>query len=97
MNLIEESYGYSFNDTDVTTAEITVNFNTKGVLGDKTLAAVQYYYDSETGETNDLTLHINTDKFFKNLSSTNENGSTSSTNLYLDRTLAHELTHAIMH
>ena len=98
MNLIEESYGYSFNDTDVTVATINVDFDTgtTKVLGSNILAAVGYNYFIEEGTAFKLTLYINTNNFFKNLSATNVNGSTSSSGLYLDRTLAHELTHAIM-
>ena len=64
MNLIEESYGYSFTDEDATVTSINVSFGRSNLLSSSTLAAVQYFYDPNAGKTGNLVLHINTDAFF---------------------------------
>ena len=96
LNLSEESYGISFNDAKASVKDIGLYFyNGQGV--DKTLAAVQYSQRDEDGAINKLLLKVNM-YYFTGLSSTDVDGeSTNSTikNL-LDRTLAHELTHANM-
>ena len=86
LKLIKESYDYSFNDSDAATKEITVVFNSSGGY----LAYTEYKKD-----TKKLYLHINKDAF-NNFSSTDVNGKSSKDPTYLDRTIAHELTHAIM-
>ena len=93
LNLIEESYGLTF-DNDASISEIDLDFDYS--LGSSTLAAVSYTTSSSTGKVTNLGLHINTDNFFKNISTDNVNGSTSNAKIYLDRTLAHELTHAVL-
>ncbi|MBQ7197647.1 MAG: hypothetical protein IJS29_00125, partial [Selenomonadaceae bacterium] len=93
LDLIEESYGLTFDD-DATVKTINLDFDYD--LGSGTLAAVGYNYNTTNGKTQTMSLYINTKNFFKNLSTTNVNGSTANSTLYLDRTLAHELTHAIM-
>ena len=99
LELIKESYGnnYSFDDTtsSATVKSISVNFyNTSN----STLAYVQYSYDTSNGKATNLSLNINM-KYYGSLDTTDfdENGESSNASAgYLDRTLAHEFTHAIM-
>ncbi len=85
LKLIKDSYGFSFADSDATVKEITLNFVEES---DDSLAYVNY-------ESNSLTLNVNTNRF-KNISAEDINGSEETAPFYLDRVLAHELTHAIM-
>ena len=89
--MIQESYGYSFADEDALTQDITVKFYSNA--SDGTLA----YVESGTDDDDNLELSLNINMgIFKNLDKTNKNGKSKNTDEYLDRTLAHELTHAIM-
>ena len=90
LNLIEESFGYSFKDKDVESDEIALKFYSK--KNDGTLAYVGSAWD-ENGLELDLNINMG---LFKNLISSNKNGKAKNMDEYLDRTLAHELTHAIM-
>ena len=91
LNLIQESYGYGFADEDALTQDITVKFYSNA--SDGTLA----YVESGTDDDDNLELSLNINMgIFKNLDKTNKNGKSKNTDEYLDRTLAHELTHAIM-
>lgn len=92
LNLIEESYGYSFEDKDVWANDILVKFYSDA--DDGTLAYVGTSWTDD--DQLKLTLNVNMG-IFSNLDKKNKNGvSKDDTETYLDRTLAHELTHAIM-
>ena len=95
LDLIKQSYGseFSFDEGDVKSAAktITVNFTNAGT-------ALAFVTSSDIYEdtSDDITLTINT-RYYSSIASDNVNGeSTFETAGYLDRTLAHELTHAIM-
>lgn len=90
LKLIEESFGYSFKDTDAYTNTIDLKFYSKKNSG--TLAYVSSAGDHEDVE---LEMYINMG-IFKNLIKSNKNGKAKNDDEYLDRTIAHELTHAIM-
>ena len=86
LKLIEESYNYNFADADAEVSTLTVIFtNEDGYLG-------------ATGWTPDgksLTLLINS-RYYYNFSETDYDGLSPKGQKELDRTVAHELTHAIM-
>lgn len=90
LNLIKESYDYSFNDADTSVKDITVQFVTD-----------PRDYLAGTGDTTTIngiktrTLVINK-AYYNNFSSEDKNGISPSGKVYLDRTIAHELTHAVM-
>lgn len=92
LTLLKESYGYSFNDYDATVREISVEFT--NVSNGGYLAYVRHPQDSD-GKSTSLSLTIN-EAYFKSFANSDVNGKSSSNQGYLDRTLAHELTHAIM-
>ncbi len=90
LNLIKESYGYSFADDDATVKEILVKFENKS-----TASYLAYSdYPTKVNGRYTLTLTINR-AYFRNLQSTDVNG-ISNKKGYLDRTISHELTHSIM-
>ena len=102
LNLIEESYGLSFTEDGVTGNNINVEF----VNEDKNyMAQVEtsytYHYSIQGSERiltsidADLTLQINM-KHFENVDVSDVSGYAGSPSGYLDRTIAHELTHAVM-
>ena len=96
LTLIEESYGLSFTETGTYVNEITLKFEnnpSSNILAYVTSSYSGYSYSYMTA--NSLTLTINMGRF-TDLSTTDVNGTGSNTALYLDRTLAHELTHAVM-
>ena len=88
LKLIKESYDYSFNDSDVKVNEITVVFKNDSKGG--YLAYTEFKKDSKR-----LFLYINK-AAYNNFSSTDVNGISSKDPSYLDRIIAHELTHGIM-
>lgn len=93
LSLIEDSFGLSFNDSDALVKEIDVTFNNKPALG--YLAYVNF--QNNNGKYK-LILNVNT-AHFKSFESSDVNGKSTtkaSEAFYLDRTIAHELTHAIM-
>ena len=93
LDLIAESYGnnYGFNSqSSATTKTMWVIFNN---TGKGTLAATSGGPAYAQKSTDDLDLYINM-YYYKN--ATGENGKPDNGQAYLDRTLAHELTHAVM-
>ena len=91
LNLIKESYGYSFTDDDVTVKEITVVFK-----NDKRSSYMAYVdYPEQINGRYSLTLNINKAQC-PTFKTTDVNGSTSVASAYLDRIISHELTHGIM-
>lgn len=103
MDLIEESYGVNFRNESASVKEITMKFVEDN--SSSALAWVSYNGAGENGKTNMLELSVNM-KYFKTMSTQDtsnvngesyiSNGSGSQTGGVLDRTIAHELTHAIM-
>ena len=95
LNLISESYGsnYAFNSSS-SVKKIYVSF----YEGGSTLASTGgYFADSSHKTINKLSLQINMSKY-KSLIIGNTDGKMSDRNeYYLDRILAHELTHAVMY
>lgn len=91
LKLIENSFGYSFKDTDAAPKEITVIFKNEPRMG---YLAYTGYPQNINGHYT-LSIVIN-NAYFGNISTSNVNGKSSNAPSYLDRTIAHELTHAIM-
>ena len=94
LTLINESYGYNFTDADASVNEITVTFVRNSRSGE---LASTYYVDLDPpdGKIDQLVLTINT-AHYANFAADDVNGISSSGQEYLDRTIAHELTHAVM-
>lgn len=99
MNLVNESYEMNFMDLSATVHEMEVFLNDEGDNGK--LAYVTNQYDTSTGKTNKLTLTVNL-HYYGKIDMNDPNGKPLDANgkptlqAYLDRTLAHEMTHAIM-
>ena len=99
LDLIAESYGSNFSfssDSKATVKNISVNFYNSSK--DHVLASVSYAYDSSNGNSASLKLNINMNYYSSITSDTidQDGKSSASGSLYLDRVLAHELTHAVM-
>lgn len=94
LDLINASYGYSFNNSDVYFKNVTVSFIDNS---SSTLRAWNHWYDTNSdGKVDKVVLAVNM-KYYKDIDLTNPNGYSSAAGFYLDKTLAHELTHTIMH
>ena len=95
LKLIADSYGSNFGfgySSSATVDDMHVGFYNSA---DNVLAYVQSW-SSENGVTTDLDLMINM-YYYNNVDTSDKNGSTSSAGAgYLDRTIAHEFTHAVM-
>ena len=88
LALIKESYGYSFEDSDATFTEISVHFSTNPPDPD--------WIAWSNANTHALTINMN---IFSGITEDNVNGmvvDSYNQTQYLDRTLAHEITHLIM-
>ncbi|MBQ7477697.1 MAG: hypothetical protein IJT01_02185 [Selenomonadaceae bacterium] len=100
LKLIQDSFGMNFEESGTSVKSIDLQFHssTRGAsnpaLSSSTLAAVGS--SSVGGVTNALTLIVNMD-YYDNILANDVNGATTSAGAgYLDRTLAHEFTHAVM-
>lgn len=91
LDLIESSMGLGFNRGDPSVKEMGVYFADEGATG--TLAYVTNWSNSATGVANRLALTVNMN-YFADMKEDDVNGSSSGG--YLDRTIAHEMTHAVM-
>ena len=95
LNLIAESYGENFgfgSESSATVDKVTLEFVSSGNF----LAQVGYRYNMSSGKATRLVLQINM-KYYNSLVTDDLNGETTSSNdVYFDRTLAHEMTHAVM-
>lgn len=90
LNLIKESYGLSFNEDGTTVKAMDVKFYNSN---NGRLAYVTY---SKTRKTTELHLYINL-KYYNSIDTEDPNGASGKdAQVYLDRTIAHELTHAVM-
>ena len=92
LNLIEESYGLSFTEEGTTVSNIDVKFVAED---NSTLAYVNNWSNSSTGNCTQLRLSINMNHF-NEIDLSDVNGYAGETSGSLDRTIAHELTHAVM-
>lgn len=94
LNLIEESYGIGFDIGNPAVNEISIEFENDADNG--RLAAVSHSYYPSTGEAASLKLIINMN-YYNAIDPDDVNGYTPTSGAgYLDRTLAHEFTHAAM-
>ena len=97
LKLIEQSFRIDFNDADISVHDINVKFENKTK---NAIAYVKPTY-SDDGKTTALELYINM-HYFNDIDTTDVNGALKTSSPlyyaagYLDRTLAHELTHAVM-
>jgi len=94
LNLISESYGSNFgfsSASSATTKDIYVGF----VYENNSALATTWSWSGSNGDTNQLGLTFNMN-YYRAVNTKDSNGSTYLNNVYLDRTLAHELTHAVM-
>ena len=94
LNLIDESYVYSFYSDDATVKEIGLAF--KYDPNNTMLAWTDWHHDYSSGKTNPRGITINTAHYY-GLDTSSKDGKNTGTSFYLDRTLAHELTHCIMY
>ncbi len=91
LSLIEQTYGITFNEANTKPKDMNVVFSHQG---SNTLAYVMSSYSGN--HTTGLELNINMD-FYSSLYTDDVNGNSATGGaIYLDRTLAHELTHAVM-
>ena len=97
LNLIEQSFGMNFEENGTSVKEMSVHFD-EGVGGDMADALAWVAFSQTNGIADTLELHINMDKYrYLIKSESNVDGKTSlSTADLLDRTIAHEMTHAVM-
>ena len=94
LKLNEESYDLSFNEDDVYVDEITLKFEDSE--DSDALAYVSSSFDEETSLADELELVVNM-KYYDDISASDVNGESSDEDAgYLDRTIAHEFTHALM-
>ena len=92
LTMIKEAYGLSFWEDGASVTNMNLNFTN---TDDATLASISSKVDGN-GVTKILTLNVNL-KYYAQLNQTDVNGSTASGGAtYLDRTIAHEMTHAVM-
>lgn len=99
LDLVEESFGLSFNDEEAATRTITVSFEYK--TNSSRTAGVSYTNRTSTNKFSDLQLIINM-AYYSEIDASSEDGllvpysSRYYTAGYLDRVIAHEMTHAVM-
>lgn len=92
LSLVHASYGLDFQEKGATVSDIDVKFVNEE---SDQLAEVRYTFDGKTGEASRLLLNINM-KNYKKIDLKDVSGYAGETSGYMDRTLAHELTHAVM-
>ena len=92
LNLIKESYGYSFKESGATCKRAYLAFvNSPSQNNSNWLAST---FQPRQDANNSLVITINT-AVYNNLNASDKNGASSGWT-YLDRTFTHELTHAVM-
>lgn len=94
LEMIKESYGVDFTEdgTMVDTMTVHLDYDVQGDAANALAWVTSKYSGSKTTA---LELHVNMDKY-KNMDMEDVNGYAAGTGLYLDRTIAHEMTHAVM-
>ena len=93
LNLISESYGSNFSFTSNSSATIKTLHAGFVETNSSMLALVTNWSDGQTVADLDLKTNM---YYYNDIDTSDPNGSTSTTSYYLDRTLAHEMTHAVM-
>ncbi len=92
FDMISDAYGINFTDGHASVSDMEVILKDEGASG--SLAYVTSY--TQGGRTSKLTLTVNLG-YYNDLNQSDPNGSSPSTgSQYLDRVIAHELTHAVM-
>lgn len=92
LDLVDESYVMNFEESGATVKKIDVKFEDDS--GSSTLAYVTSHFSGSQTTQLDLTINMH---YYKSLHLDDPNGSTDDVTAgYLDRTLAHEMTHAVM-
>ena len=92
LTLVKDSYGLGFTTSGVSVKKINVKFEDEE---NNMLAYVSTYNDSKDKKCIVLNLVVNMN-YYNSIDKSDPNGSVSGHDFYLDRTLAHELTHAVM-
>ncbi len=95
LDLIAESYGnnYGFSsDSSATVKELYFGFRNET---SNTLAATPFRYYTGSGKTIQLGMYVNM-YHYNSITIGDVDGKRNSSGFYLDRTLAHEMTHAVM-
>ena len=95
MQLVDESFAINFWENGTSVKSMDVILQDEG--DNHKLAYVTYGYNPSTGVTGSLSMTVNM-YYYNNLDLTDKNGAIvgKPNELYLDRTIAHEMTHAIM-
>ena len=98
FKIIKDGYGLGIVDTSYVKQMDTDLYQEPAQNGAIMLAYVSTYFDAVTGIPNKLSCRINThNDAYGNIDTTNPNGYSANLGTdYLDRTLLHELTHALM-
>ncbi len=91
LEMIKESYGVDFTEDGTMVNKMKVVLDNQGTTG--TLAYVQAI--TVGGKTTGLELHVNMD-YYGTMDMEDVNGVSPLTSSYLDRTIAHEMTHGVM-
>ncbi len=93
IDLIRASYGMDFSEGGTTVRTMDLVFDDDASSHE--LARVQYSWNPRNGKTTDLTLRVNL-AHYRAIKRSDMNGEGDASAGYLDRTIAHELTHAVM-
>ena len=94
LQLIKDSYGIAFTDDTASVREMNLVFSNEGTGTNSPLAYVTSHFAGDT--TDKLTLTVNMD-YYNKLNQTDPSGNSNNTSAGdLDRTIAHEFTHAVM-
>ena len=97
LDLIRDSYGMGFEEEGAAVRTMDLQFYSNASSG--ALASVETTFSYRSGDTTKrtvkLTLKVNM-AYFNGISKADRNGEGSASAGYLDRVLAHELTHAVM-
>lgn len=92
LDLVKQTTGLGFDTDGATVKEMKVEFKSDGALDSRTLAQVES--TSVNGKTDSLSLQVNMD-IYSDTDPEDPNGKAGD-NTYLDRVIAHEMTHAVM-
>ncbi|SEH29561.1 flagellin [Selenomonas sp. KH1T6] len=90
LTLIADSFDMSFEDSGATVRTINLKFES---VNNSTLAYVTNWSSGGQASSLDLTFNM---YHYNPIDTSNVNGAATSGQIYLDRVLAHELTHAVM-
>ncbi|WP_295159009.1 flagellinolysin [Selenomonas sp. AE3005] len=91
LEMLKEAYGIDFTEDGTMVDKMTVYLDNQGQNG--TLAYVSHTVSGS--QTTKLELHVNMD-YYSNMDMEDVNGVSASASTYLDRVIAHEMTHAVM-